>query len=119
MEVQAETRDIKPRTIKSHKQHIKRVLREQTDIFDPIETTKAILKMKGLKEQKLCKSYIDRILISYSLFCEANLIPYDKPKLKYETPIPIIPKTQQVQAIINNARPDNAAIFLRYYAKQQ
>jgi hypothetical protein len=72
MEVQAETRDIKPRTIKSHKQHIKRVLREQTDIFDPIETTKAILKMKGLKEQKLCKSYIDRILISYSLFCEAN-----------------------------------------------
>ena len=45
------------------------------------------------------------------MFCEVNQIPFDKPKLRYEPPIPIIPTKENVSLIINTASSRYATIF--------
>jgi len=59
--------------------------------------------MKGEHGQTLSNGYKRRFLETYGIFCEANQIPYDKPKLRYQPPIPLIPTTKDVNAIISSA----------------
>jgi integrase len=91
------------------------LLASKCNLFNTTETTLHILNMKGtkkkLKGKELTKGYIKRILNAYTLFCQTNKIQYDKPKIKYEPPVPIIPTTEQVHDIINTAEGKYAFIF--------
>ncbi|MDH5482203.1 MAG: tyrosine-type recombinase/integrase [Candidatus Bathyarchaeota archaeon] len=67
--------------------------------------------MKGEHGKTLSKGYIKRYIDTYDIFCEANQIPYDKPKIRYQPPIPIIPTTENVNEIINSASLKYTCLF--------
>jgi hypothetical protein len=89
--------------------HLKRkgkyltALAKRTDLFDPRATTLYILRAKNQHrpDQPVSNGYKKEIIEYYSDFCKSNQIPFDKPRLQYEPPVPIIPTTQQVTEIIN------------------
>ncbi len=64
-----------------------------------------------MKNKTLSNGYKKRILEHYSVFCEQNQIPFDKPKMEYEAPIPLIPSKENVNLIINTASTKYTAIF--------
>jgi hypothetical protein len=63
------------------------------------------------KDRPLNIGYQKEIFEYYADFCKSNQLPFDKPKLKYEPAIPIIPTTQQVNEIINACNAPYACIF--------
>ena len=72
-----------------------RKIAKNTDIFDPIKTKKYITNDISLP----CKNKFEYV---YDKFCQTNQIPYDKTHWKYESPIPLIPTTENVNIIINS-----------------
>jgi integrase len=100
-------------------QHLKRkgkyllALSKHTDLFDPKATTLYILNAKSQFEpnEPLCNGYKKEIIEYYADFCKSNQIPFDKPRLIYEPPIPIIRTTEQVHEIINSCHARYACIF--------
>jgi integrase len=102
-----------PKEIKELKRELARILKETKDVFDSKATTKAILKMKRKKapEIPLTKGYIKRHITAYQVFCEANQIPFDKPKINYTPPIPLIPSTEQVKEIIHHTSAKYTCVF--------
>jgi integrase len=108
-----ELKDRKPREIKELMRELTRIIKETPNLFDSKATTKAILQMqrKKNKAKPLTKGYIKRHLTAYQEFCEANQIPYDKPKIYYEPPIPLIPSTEQVKEIIANTSAKYTCLF--------
>jgi integrase len=67
--------------------------------------------MKGQHEETLSNGYKKRYLDTYEIFCEANQLPYDKPKIRYQPPIPLIPTSEDVNSIINSASQKYACIL--------
>jgi len=103
--------------------HQKRLLKlaEQTDLFNSRETARHILNLKRLPHvtarnkpadtKPLTKRYIKNLLDTYAIFCTANQIPYDKPKIRSENPKQIIPTTEQVTKIISASSSKYSTIY--------
>ncbi len=108
-------------------EHIKKTKRtltrlaSETDIFNP---TAVLTYIKDLKRDKksainqdvtpdkpLTKGYKLKIIYAYAVFCQANEIPFKPPKISYESPIPIIPSTEEVNQIIGCTSNNYATIF--------
>ena len=92
----------RPYTITQSKRYIKK-LSKYCNVFDSVETKLYILRLKRIKNPDipLNKGYLRKIIDTYGSFCESNQIPFDKPKIRYEAPVPLIPNTDQVNDIIN------------------
>jgi integrase len=96
-------------------------LASAADIFNPLETMAYIKDLTRDKQsainqdvtpdKPLSKTYKLKIIFNYSVFCKANEIPFKAPKLNCESPIPIIPSTEEVNQIIGCATDDYAMIF--------
>jgi len=101
--------------------HQKRLLKlaGQTDLFNSRETARHILNLtrsphptiKTPNTKPLTKRYIKNLLDTYAIFCTANQIPYDKPKIRAENPKQIIPTTEQVTKIISASSSKYSTIF--------
>jgi integrase len=78
-------------------------LSKHVDLFNPRETALYILNAKNQKipSQPVCNGYKKEMIEYYADFAKSNQIPFDKPRIDYEPPIPIIPTTEQVNEIIN------------------
>ena len=48
---------------------------------------------------------------AYEIFCAVNNMQYEKPKFAYKSPIPLIPKTEHINAIVANAPKRIGVIF--------
>jgi len=93
----------------------------ETNLFNSRETARYILnlqrrphptaKNRPPNTKPLGKRYLKNLLDTYAIFCNANQIPYDKPKLKYENPAQIIPTTEQVTKIISASSSKYSTIF--------
>jgi integrase len=108
-------------------QHIKNVKRSmtklasETDIFSPttvltyikdLKRDEKSAKRQGISpEEPLTKIYKLKLIYNYAVFCQANEIPFKAPKLNYESPIPIIPSTEEVNQIIGCASDNYATVF--------
>jgi hypothetical protein len=88
-------------------------LAKHVDLFKPNDVKLYVLNAKNHfnPEKPLNNGYKKEIFEYYSDFCKSNQIPFDKPRLTYEPPVPIIPATQQVNEIINACEPTYACIF--------
>ncbi len=90
-----------------------RALSKRVDLFKPNEVTLHILNGKNQfhPDKPLSNGYKKELFEYYNDFCKSNQLPFDKPKLKYQPPIPIIPTTKDVNEIINTCTKDYACIF--------
>jgi integrase len=90
-----------------------RALAERVNLFRPKQVTLTVLNAKNRfhPDKPLSNGYKKKLFEYYNDFCKSNQIPFDKPKLKYQPPIPLIPTKQQVQEIINASTKDFACIF--------
>jgi integrase len=52
-----------------------------------------------------------KLLFAYDKFAQTNQIPFDHPKCSYNPPVPLIPQTTDVEAIISHASQQYATIF--------
>ena len=89
-----------------------RALAQHVNLFKPNKVVLYILNAKNQfhPDKPLSNGYKNELFEYYNGFCKSNQIPFDKPKLKYQPPIPIIPTTQQVNEIINSCTKDYACI---------
>jgi integrase len=90
-----------------------RALAERVDLFRPKEVTLTVLNAKNQfhPDKPLSNGYKKKLFEYYNDFCKSNQIPFDKPKINYQPPIPIIPTTKDVHEIINTCTKDFACIF--------
>jgi hypothetical protein len=84
---------------------------KNTDIFNSEEVKKYLTTHETATHKNYGKGTIQKMIGNYNEFCKENQIPFDKPKISYKSPIPIIPKTEDVQAVIADAYPDMALCF--------
>jgi integrase len=112
-----ENKGDQPGTCNQVEKILTRIARE-TDIFSPDEVNHYIAHAKvtdrktGQPTNKdLSDPYKNRIVEAYNNFCESEGIAYTKPRYKRRSPIPLIPKTEDVQAIITNSSKRIAPIF--------
>jgi integrase len=107
-------------TIEKHKKRLLK-LATQTNLFDSRATARHILNLQRSQNptyknakpntKPLCKRYIKNLLDTYAVFCMSNQIPYDKPRVRTEKPIQIIPTTDQVTKIIGASSSKYSTIF--------
>jgi len=90
-----------------------RALAQQVDLFKPKEVTLHVLNAKNCfyPDKPLSNGYKKKLFEYYNDFCKSNQLPFDKPKLHYQAPIPIIPTTKDVEAIINTCNKKYTCIF--------
>jgi integrase len=90
-----------------------RALAKHVDLFKPNEVVLYVLNAKNQfhPDKPLSNGYKKELFEYYGDFCKSNQLPFDKPKLKYQPPIPIIPTTKDVNEIINTCTKDFACIF--------
>jgi integrase len=108
----------KTSTIYTATKHLKS-LAENTDIFDTEQVKQYIAHAKvrnpntlQLTEKNWCDPYKNKIINIYAVFCEINGIQFTKPKsYKQKSPIPLIPKAKDVEAIISNSSKNMSTIF--------
>lgn len=92
-----------------------------TDLFN-VESVKTYISTLQRKETvqaqlngkigtELSNGYKRRLSESYRVFCTYNKIDFKKPTYYYDAPIPLIPKTEDVNAIIANSPRSYAVIF--------
>lgn len=67
---------------------------------------------KPADTKPLTKRYIKNLLDTYAIFCTANQIPYDKPRVRSENPKQIIPTTEQVTKIISASSSKYSTIYV-------
>jgi integrase len=84
---------------------------EETDIFDSKKVTDYIMTLRREDQQPTSAGYRQALISTYQKFCQYNQIPFDRPRIEYAPPIPLIPRTVNVEKIINNSSPDYATIF--------
>jgi integrase len=90
-----------------------RTLANSVNLFRPREVTLYVLNATNCfhPDRPLSNGYKKRIFEYCADFCKSNQLPFDKPKLNYQAPIPIIPTTKDVEAIINTCNKKYACIF--------
>jgi integrase len=80
---------------------LRRIARE-TNIFDPLVVKEFIKNLKRRDGKSASNGTRNNHEYLYSNFCSANQLPYDRTFWKYQSPIPLIPTTEQVHMIINS-----------------
>ena len=86
-------------------------LSKNINIFDSEQVKTFIADSKTKQGTATSAGTKNKWIDNYDKFCEANQIPFDKPHYYYQAPIPIIPKTSDVQAIIAASPRDIATVF--------
>jgi integrase len=84
-----------------------RKLNHETDLMNP-EAVK-----QTISEWKLCNQSKQKHLNNYAYFAKTNKIQWEKPKLKWDTKVPITPTREQAEAIIASAPSLNSATIFR------
>jgi integrase len=90
-----------------------RTLANSVNLFRPREVTLFVLNATNCfyPDRPLSNGYRKRLLDYYGDFCKSNQLPFDKPKIIYQPPIPIIPTTKDVEAIISTCNQKYTCIF--------
>jgi integrase len=90
-----------------------RALANRVNLFKPKEVILHVLNGKNQfhPDKPLSNGYKKELFDYYGDFCKSNQLPFDKPKINYQPPIPIIPTTKDVHEIINTCTKDFACIF--------
>jgi integrase len=93
-------------------------LAKNVDIFDTekvnnyIATQKILdIKTKQRTDKNWSDGYRTRMANAYEIFCAVNNMEYSKPKFAYKSPIPLIPKTEYIDAIVANAPKRIGVVF--------
>jgi integrase len=84
---------------------------QHTDLFNTQQVTDFILGFKKQDGKPASKGYKLNLVNIYAIFCKYNQIPFDRPQLRVNSPIPIIPSTTNVNKIIANGSRMYAPIF--------
>ena len=80
-----------------------RNIAKHTDIFNPIQVKNYIATYKKRNGEPASNGLKISLQETYVHFCNANNLPYDRLKIKYQAPIPLIPTQENIETIINNA----------------
>jgi len=80
-----------------------RNIAKHCNIFDPIEAKTYIINYKKRNGENASDALKITLQEAYVHFTRSNSIPYDRFKIKYEAPIPLIPSKENIEVIINNA----------------
>jgi integrase len=80
-----------------------------TEFIETLKTYDPTTKQRNGKPTS--SGYKKCLFQTYSTFCKDNQMPFDRPKLKCQYPVPLIPTTANVEKIINNASQKYATIF--------
>jgi integrase len=86
-------------------------LSEHCNLFDPESVTKHIDTLKKKNGKPITDGYRVNLYSVYVTFCEENQIPFDRPKINAQYPIPIIPTTSDVEKILSNTTTKYATII--------
>jgi hypothetical protein len=87
-------------------------MQKETDLSNPETVRNYIANLKDRETGRpLDNSTKNKYVTAYDHFCKANGIQWQKPYYKVAENIPLIPTSQNVQAIIDNASEDYVCIF--------
>lgn len=107
----------RPQTVKTVGKELLK-LAQHTDIFNTSQVLNYIAKAKvhhfktGEPTNKnWSEGQKRKVSYAYREFCEVNGLEFTMPRYKQNSPIPLIPKSNHVEAIINNASKNMATIY--------
>jgi len=109
--IKSENNALTPTTVK-HIEYALRQLAQHANLLDPEDVKQYIAHATTTKtNQPIAADTKNRLLYAYDKFCTYNNIQWTKPYYKVEEKTPLIPTTQNVEAIISNASKKYAPIF--------
>jgi hypothetical protein len=89
-----------------------------TDIFDTAKVSHFIANgkvtnpnTKKVTDKNWSDGYKIRLADSYKIFSEVHNLGYKKQKFSYKSPIPLIPKTDYIEAIVANSTRQYGVLF--------
>ena len=84
---------------------------KNADLFNTQKVVDFIEGFKRKDGRPASKGYKRNLVEIYATFCKYNQIPFDRPRIRVNSPIPIIPSTANVNKIIANGSRMYAPIF--------
>jgi hypothetical protein len=91
--------------------YILKYLSRNTNLLEPEEVKKFISQAKTKEGSPVAAQTKNKWLFCYNNFCKYNEIKWIKPYYKVPESSPLIPTTQDVQAIINNSSEKYVVVF--------
>ena len=106
-----ENNGIAENTVKTTSYKLRQIARE-CDLNDPEQVKKYIAKAINQRtKQPVSNATKHKFTDAYDNYCKVNGVQWNKPQYKVPETTPIIPTTEQVDAIINNASRKYVTIF--------
>ena len=96
-----------------------KILNRETDLMNPeaVKMCIATIKKRDTRNREtaelLCNQSKQKHLNNYAYFAKTNGIQWEKPKLKWDTKIPITPSREQAETIISSAPTLKSATIFR------